>query len=257
MGTVHRFPGRRDTSLRSPQTSIPRSSRLARLACPVCCSFHAEATECPGDLKATGPERHGWRVNVETPVGFEAFGVLVAPSRDLWRARIITLPNVLWMAPGGFGTLKFFATTPQEAERRAIAFIEQHCELNGYLRRDALEKVRPGAVTAEAAPAAAARPGGPPPRKARILPVRFGVSRPSTLAQTVNLSREGMFVGTPVPLARGEACRIALHVEGISMALHGIVMWNRARLETGRPLGMGVRLLDPPPAYGSYVETLP
>lgn len=64
------------------------------------------------EAPATGPERHGWRVHVETSRGVEAIGVLVAPSGDLWRSRILTYPNVLWTAPGGRSTLKFLAPTP-------------------------------------------------------------------------------------------------------------------------------------------------
>ena len=77
------------------------------LWCPVCGSVHAGPRDCPGDLRATGPERHGWRVAVETPLGIEAYGILVAPTHERWRARILTFPNVLWTIPGGAATLKF------------------------------------------------------------------------------------------------------------------------------------------------------
>ena len=75
--------------------------------CPVCCCRHRDKKDCPGELLATGPERQGWRVNVQTSTGIEACGVLVAPAGDSWRARILTFPNILWTVPDGSGTLKF------------------------------------------------------------------------------------------------------------------------------------------------------
>ena len=58
--------------------------------CPTCCSPHEPAAVCPGPLPATGEERYGWRLSVRTPHGIEAYGILVAASDRLWRARIIT-----------------------------------------------------------------------------------------------------------------------------------------------------------------------
>src|SRR6267143_1834934 len=92
--------------------------------CCVCGTEHSGPASCPGELRATGAEKHGWRVNVETPFGHEAIGVLLAPSHDVWRARILTYPNVLWAAPGGRGAIKFVGDTPAEAEERAIKFVE-------------------------------------------------------------------------------------------------------------------------------------
>ena len=57
--------------------------------CLVCFTRHAVATKCPGDHPASGPERPGWKAVVETPHSMEAFGVLVAPAGDAWRARIL------------------------------------------------------------------------------------------------------------------------------------------------------------------------
>ena len=66
--------------------------------CRVCGTEHQGPASCPGELPATGVERPGWRVQVETPFGHEAIGVLLAPSHEQWRARIVTYPNVLWTA---------------------------------------------------------------------------------------------------------------------------------------------------------------
>src|SRR5260221_8463718 len=109
--------------------------------CRVCGTEHQGPASCPGELPATGVERPGWRVQVETPFGHEAIGVLLAPSHEQWRARIVTYPNVLWTAPGGRGTLKFVGDTPEQAEARAIQFVEQHVRAKRYLRRDGLASV--------------------------------------------------------------------------------------------------------------------
>jgi hypothetical protein len=136
--------------------------------CPVCGTAHGDPMLCPGELRATGAERPGWRVQVETPLGHEAIGVLVAPCRDLWRARVLTYPNVLWTLPGGRATIKF--------------------------------------------------------------------------------------VGAREPEETGRVLYIHLDVRGHTLPLRGLVMWRRARTAAGRPVGMGIRLTDPPPFYRSVVE---
>jgi PilZ domain len=220
--------------------------------CPACGTAHADPRSCPGELRATGSERPGWRVEVETPFGHEAIGVLLAPSHEVWRARILTYPNVLWTLPGGRGTIKFVGETAEEAERSAIAFIEEHVRAKRFLRRDGL--------------ALAANPGRgaiPPsalwttaPRKLRRLPVRFGPDRPAFLGATLNLSAEGMFIGSRDLHEGGSPLHIHLDIEGHSLPLRGMIMWIRRRPDIGRPLGMGVRLGDPPPFYQSYVAAL-
>jgi Tfp pilus assembly protein PilZ len=196
--------------------------------CPVCCSIIDGAHRCPGPLLATGHERHGWRVHVETPYGMLAFGA----------------------------SLKFAGSTPQEAERRAIEFIDRHCDSKGYRRRDQLDAVEVHSFAAEAERATTTRAKQASPRKLCALPVRFGEARAVRPGTTMNISRDGMFIGTTVPLDAGESVRIHLDVEGYSLPLRGVVMWNRRRKERGRPLGMGVRLIDPVPSYPQLVEQL-
>lgn len=224
--------------------------------CVTCGTAHDGASTCPGSLPATGAERPGWRVNVETPYGHEAIGVLVAPSHDVWRARILTYPNVLWTLPGGRGTIKFVGDTREEAEAQAVAFIEGHVQAKRFVRRDALAPVSPepkAAPVAAAAPAAfaAAR------RKTSCLPVRWGHDRARVRGITVNLSLEGMFIGAVTPESDGQSLLINLDVDGHTVGLRGLVMWNRSRSEPGRPMGMGVRLSEPPQIYQSYVAALP
>lgn len=223
--------------------------------CRVCGTGHRAPAACPGELRATGAERPGWRVNVETPFGHEAIGVLLAPTHDQWRARIITYPNVLWSAPGGRGALKFVGDTREEAETQAIGFVEKHVLAKRYLRRDGLA---PADVKQNSAASRSARAlVAVVPRKSRILPVRFGIDRVVARGVTINLSCDGMFVGVGTPVDSGNSLLIHLDLNGHTLPLHGLVMWNRWRPEAERPTGMGIRLSDPPPFYQSFVAALP
>jgi hypothetical protein len=224
--------------------------------CPVCGGSHVEASECPGDLAATGPERHGWRVAVETPFGVEAYGVLIAPSSDLWRARVITYPNVLWTAPGGAVALKFAGATPQEAESRAVAFVDGHIKARGYLRRHAQDVPAVSRFSPEARAGALAA-AGPALRKMRAIPVRFGVGPTLFAAMTGNLSLSGLFVTTLAPFDPGTALRVLIDLETGPTGLKGEVVWSRRRIVPGRPVGMGVQLIAPPEPYREFVTELP
>jgi len=75
-----------------------------------------------GDLRATGDERHGWRVAVETPHGIEAYGVLVAPTHERWRARILTFPNVLVTGHQAFFTAEALAGIAETTVANLTAF---------------------------------------------------------------------------------------------------------------------------------------
>jgi|WetSurMetagenome_2_1015567.scaffolds.fasta_scaffold273158_2 hypothetical protein len=221
--------------------------------CGTCGTAHEGPATCPGALRATGAERPAWRVNVETPFGHEAIGVLLAPSHDVWRARIITFPNVLWTLPGGHGTIKFVGDTREEAEARAIAFVEEHVRAKRYVRRDGLDVV--GGVsgaTGSPAPIFASAP-----RKRSCLPLRWGPQRASVRGVTINVSVEGMFIGAVTPESLGKPILIHLDLDGHTLPLSGFVMWSRRRSEPGRPLGMGIRLSEPPPLYQSFVASLP
>ena len=229
---------------------------LASTWCAACGSSHASPKDCPGDLRATGPERHGWRVAVETPHGIEAYGILVAPAHAKWRARVLTYPNVLWTIPGGQSTLKFVADTPQAAEAAAASFIEGHIQARGYARRIGSDTPESGRYRAEARPGALAA-SGPLLRKNRALPVRFGSGPTQFAAMTGNLSESGLFVVTLAPLAPGEDLRVAMEIDTGPLGLKGEVVWARRRFVLGRPVGMGVQLVAPPEAYRRFVRELP
>lgn len=221
--------------------------------CPVCCTRHAIAAECPGELLATSAERFGWRVNVETPQGIEAYAVLVSQVRDRWRSRIITYPNVLWLVPRGRGTLKFLADRPQEAESQAVDFIREHCRSRGYKIRQRVSEVVPGSFD----PEARVTPAPPSaPRVIRFLPVRFGVVGATEPGGTGNLSENGLFIITRTPVLSGSNLKMTLGLDDDPVALAGQVRWMRDKPHVGRSPGMGVQLNAPPAQYTAYVRSL-
>ena len=227
---------------------------MALAWCAVCGTSHARPKDCPGDLRATGPERHGWRVAVETPHGIEAYGILVAPSVDLWRARILTYPNVLWTIPRGGSTIKFVGATPQAAEARAVAFVEAHVRARGYVRRDGIDPVVAGRIRGESSRGAAAT--APALRKVRAIPVRFGTGPSLFSAMTGNISESGLFVATFAPLHPGLAIRVLVDLDLGALGMRGEVVWARRRIVLGRAVGMGVKLISPPSPYLEFVREL-
>jgi hypothetical protein len=162
---------------------------------------------------------------------------------------------MLWSAPGGRGTLKFVGATREEAEALAIVFVERHVESKRSPRPDGaaragakLQKTPAGPTTSSIAAA---------PRKAVRLPVRFGLDGFIARGVTVNLSCDGMFVGIGSPADSGQSLLLKLDLHGHTLPLNGLVMWNRCHAEPGRPLGMGIRLSEPPQLYQSFVDSLP
>ena len=231
-----------------------RPSRILTIPdwCRVCGTRHEEPSDCPGELRPTGPERHGWRVTVETTLGVEAYGVLVADCGGVWRARILTYPNVLWCAPRSASSIKFVGATAAQVEDQAAAFVLDHCRARGFIVRDAAIGVPSGPIEGEAQSPA------PALRKVRFLPIRFGEVRPSNLAKTGNLSETGIFVLTPEPADTG--CRLALTITldpDRRLDLTGRVVWRRTDHFVGRVPGMGIQIPGPPEAYLEYVRLIP
>jgi hypothetical protein len=236
---------------------------MASKWCSRCGTLHGPGrSSCPGDLRATEPERHGWRAMAETPAGIEAYGVLLAPCELGWRARILTYPNVLWTVPGGRVSMKFVADTPREAEERAIRFVKAHIGRRGLFFRDALEPVEPGQIRLEdhrddEARVPDVRPGVPARRKMRTIPLLYGPSRPLVRAVTANLSETGMFVATERPPSPGSLLVVELDTEAYSVRVQGSAVWRRIEAEIGRLRGMGIQIDDPPPLYTQYVRQIP
>lgn len=223
--------------------------------CEFCGTSHGPGNDCPGLLEATGPERHGWRIAVDTPHGLESYGVLVAPAGPIWRARIVTFPSSLWTVPGRTGTIKFAAASPDEAEREAASFIEAFCKRRGYEPHDVLPPVETAPVDPEAAPSAESD-APTPQRKLLSAALKYGRTRPAIEAVTANVSELGLFISTVDPMEPGSAIRLRLELEAMSLPLHGIVAWKRQERQTGRSIGMGVRLNQPPALYVRYIRDL-
>jgi hypothetical protein len=191
---------------------------------------------------------------MDTPRGPEVIGVLVAPCGGLWRARILTYPDTLWTVPGGGGSMKFAAASPQAAERQAIALIKAQCIERRWLRREDTAPATLGAVDPERAPDAV--PPSPARRKLRSFPVWFGLAVPTTEGVTADLSTTGLAISSRTAYEAGTILRIRIDLYAFRVTCRGEVAWSRSSAETGRPAAMGVRLIDPPTIYVRYVEAL-
>jgi hypothetical protein len=215
--------------------------------CQVCVTQHGEQEDCPGELRPTGPERHGWAVAVDAARGVDLYGVIVAPSAACWRARIVTYPHSPWTSPGSSCPLKFVGSTSDEAEAKALGYVLRWCADRNRNPRDGYGPWSPpGRLSSR----------GVPPRKRRSLAVRYGVEGITALTTTANVSTGGMFVTAQVPLPEEAPLELELEIYGCTTLLRGVVVWRREKLEPGRPRGMGVRLLDPPPVYKLFVHAL-
>ena len=225
--------------------------------CSVCNTRHENRSDCPGELRITEPERHGWRVLVHTGSRSEVYGVLVAPTHEHWRARILTFPNVLWCVPGDRETLKFVGNSASDAERAAIEFIKEHCGQRGYSLLGEPAMVEARAIAERVHEEDAADPASlRQQRFLKLLPVRFGVDKPTRLGRTADLSAGGLFIITDEPLRSDTRVKLRLEIDGFEVPLTGRVAWNRAEAEQGRQAGMGIQLDHAPAMYQRYVERL-
>ena len=97
----------------------------------------------------------------------------------------------------------------------------------------------------------------PAQRKSCKIPARYGFDLPDYVGLTVNMSRTGLFLGTSLPLKTGRPIRVDVSLGGEDAELRGVVMWNRRRDDSDRPAGMGIRLIEPPSSYPTFVYKLP
>jgi hypothetical protein len=143
--------------------------------------------------------------------------------------------------------LKFVGSTSEEAEAKALGYVLRWCAERNRNPRDGYGPWSlPGRWASR----------GVPPRKRRSLAVRYGVEGITALTTTANVSTGGMFVTAQVPLPAEAPLDVELEIYGCTTLLRGVVVWRREKLEPGRPRGMGIRLLDPPPVYKLFVHAL-
>ena len=201
---------------------------------------------------ATGPERHARKFKVTQHKHVEYYGVLIAESGDLWRARIFTYPNMLWSVPGGRGTIKFAGATAAEAEAQAIEFLTEHCTDRRLTLQESDDEKPPGRVEKEQAARLSPR-GGKEERHSRKVPIRFGEKKAERAGTTVNLSRTGIYIATANPIEIGKRVRMSLDIPEYTIPLTGTVVWVRINPIPGKPRGMGVQLQQSPALYRRYV----
>lgn len=183
--------------------------------------------------------------------------MLLAPSWQLWRARILTYPSKLWAIPGGGGPMRFLGHTPVEAEHEAAEFIRAHCRSRGYHIREEVSPPAPATAVLSGDRLHLPTPQGPPAeRKENFVWVRFGLAGPSESGKTGNLSETGLFVITDSPVDKGQWLDLWLEVEDDSISMQGEVRWARWSHDTGRAPGMGIQLEAPPPSYLEYVRRI-
>ena len=239
-----------------PPSSPPsRPKELDVDWCRVCgCQEHSRGERCPGELLATGPERHGSRLLAETRKGPLVFGTLVAPAGDRWRARILTFPNMLWIVPRG-GTMKFMADTAADVEQAAVDYLKAHCRARGFKICKEVPSVVSGPVDHEQEPAVA-RSSGVQARQRRLQALRVRYRRQGEMleAETDDLSEGGLFIRTRTPADVGTTIQLRVDLGGFGIALRGIVRWTRPEAQRGRPAGMGLELVCPHPRYIHFVR---
>ncbi len=179
--------------------------------------------------------------------GKETVGVMVAPAGKRWRARIVTYPSGFWTVSRGTAVMKFYADDPETAEREAVNHIEAFIQKSGLTRTAEFLPVRFGTES---------DPNGKTGRRLCGWNVRFGHNTLSREAVLCDVSERGIFVQTENPLPAGSVVRMELDAGGTRMPLRGTVAWVRLSRETGRALGMGVRLVRPPAMYLDSVKKL-
>ncbi len=219
--------------------------------CAVCGSRHDLGPPCPGVLEASGPERFGWRVALEGDHRTDEVAVLVAPSDEFWRARVLTLPNMLWSAPGQRGmTLKFVGHSAKDVEETAKKYIRLFATRRGMTVRPATS------VKKQALKADGVKGNGENQRMLYTIPIKFGEQLADRVGLTGDLSNAGLFIATKQPLPQGRRLRLVLEIDQARLPLQGTVIWVRSHQEEGREPGMGIQLHGTPALYRHYVARL-
>ncbi len=107
-------------------------------------------------------------------------------------------------------------------------------------------------------------PSSPPvhrrrdPRAALVLPLEYRNAGHLLVSYCTNLSRGGLFLPTPEPLAHGAELTLSLRVPGRDkpMAVAARVQWVRERDSPGGPAGMGVSFRDIDVLLGDTIDNI-
>lgn len=254
--TVADAPAPNPSETRSPGAANLEPAKLGPW-CRTCGTRHAVGP-CSRDYSSTGTERHGWRALIEGKEFPEVYGVLIAPMERLWRARILTYPNVVWMIPGGGSTMKFLGVSAAQAEGEAAQFIQEFCKSRGLKISRRLPNLEPGpfnheesAATQSDTEAQANR------RRLRHVPLWWGKNAADEEGLSEDFSESGLFLISGKLQPEGTKLKLRIKAGDTMVELTGTVAWTRDVAGGGRRIGMGIELQAPSQAYKEFVRSLP
>ena len=197
-------------------------------------------------------QEQGRRIRVLAPYGILIHEIRLSQSELGWQARVVTLPNQIWVEPGGRRALCFSSDSSEGAEEMAVAFVERDCVARGHRLVDHMIAIGENAT------------GEPSRRHVANVPLRFlprgtigdGASRRVLPEVSHDLSETGLYIATGHILQRGARMAIELKLPMLPERLEGVVVWKQEDSRPGKDRGMGISLLDPPLAYRLGIQSL-
>jgi len=190
-------------------------------------------------------------VTTLAPQGPLTHEVRLAFADGIWQARIVTLPRMIWVEPGGRRALVFTASTPEAAEQLAEDFIHRDCIARGYRVSS-----HAGGINNRSQIGLARRIIVPCPLRFSTKGLIQASSARARTGLTGNLSETGLFIATEDPLPASWRLKIDLRLPSSYEHLEGLVVWSRGESMTTQPRGMGVSLLSPPRSYKAGIQIL-
>ena len=86
----------------------------------------------------------GRRIRVLAPYGVLTHEIRLSQTESGWQARVVTLPNQIWVEPGGRRALRFSSDSAVGAEEMAVEFVQRDCLARGHRLVDHMIVKRPG-----------------------------------------------------------------------------------------------------------------
>ncbi|HZI93255.1 MAG TPA: PilZ domain-containing protein [Patescibacteria group bacterium] len=191
------------------------------------------------------------RIQVTAPYGILVHEIRLSMNEGRWQARVVTLPNHIWVEPGGLRALVFESDSAQQATDLAAAFIQRDCVARGHRVTDPVT----GDDRQSAIDTARRRLARHPVRFVPRAGAADKTRQAARIASTENLSETGLFIATERPLPPGSRIQIDLRLPGLAQRLVGVVVWTRPNHSGGLPTGMGVRLVEPSFSYRALIQT--